>query len=209
MIVYDKLFIGGRWVEPSSSNIIEVRSPHDRRLIGRTAEALEADVDRAVAVARQAFDEGPWPRTSPEERMAVIRRFDELQAARADELARLVTSENGTPLWFTQAIMAMVREQTAAYLRAAQAQDWERRRPTAAGQTAVLRSEPAGVVAAVIPWNAPQQSALVKLVPALLAGCTVVFKPSPEVPLNAIALGEIFRRGRPARRRAQHPARRT
>ena len=189
MTSYDKLFIGGRWTEPAGSETIEVRSPHDQSLVGRVPGAAEADVDRAVEAARQAFDHGPWPRTTPSERRAVLARFNELHTARGRELAALVTSENGTPLWFTGLLHnGGIAEQTASYLRASESFGWEERLES--GTT--VRREPVGVIAAVIPWNAPHQSALAKIVPALLAGCTVVLKAAPETALDALVLGEIF-----------------
>jgi acyl-CoA reductase-like NAD-dependent aldehyde dehydrogenase len=120
--VYDKLLIGGRWVDPSTPETLEVRSPHDRSLVGRTPLATEADVDHAVAAARAAFDDGQWPTTAPAERRAVIARFAELHAARGEELAALVTAENGTPLWFTRWLHASggIAAQTDADLRAAE-----------------------------------------------------------------------------------------
>ena len=74
MIVYDKLYIGGRWTEPTDPQLLDIRSPHDRALIGRAAQATTDDVDKAVAAARDAFDHGPWGRTTPEERQDVIVR---------------------------------------------------------------------------------------------------------------------------------------
>jgi aldehyde dehydrogenase (NAD+) len=193
MITYDRVYIGGRWAEPASDRVLEVRSPHDRSLTGTAPHAAPADVDRAVAAAREAFDEGPWPRMSPQERRAVVERFSELHAARAEEFAALVTSENGTPLWFTRWIhRSAVPEQTDAYLRAAAALDWEEQVGAVGETRTLLRREPVGVVAAVIPWNAPHQSALAKLVPALLTGCTVILKASPETALDALALAEVF-----------------
>ncbi|MET9584169.1 aldehyde dehydrogenase [Streptomyces sp. NPDC006539] len=189
MTSYDKLFIGGRWTAPAGSETIEVRSPHDQSLVGRVPGAAEADVDRAVEAARQAFDHGPWPRATPSERRAVLARFNELHTARGRELAALVTSENGTPLWFTGLLHnGGIAEQTASYLRASESFGWEERLES--GTT--VRREPVGVIAAVIPWNAPHQSALAKIVPALLAGCTVVLKAAPETALDALILGEIF-----------------
>lgn len=72
MITYDQLFIGGSWTTPSNTTLLDIVSPHDQSVLGRAAQALPADVDRAVAAARKAFDEGPWPRTPPAERIAVI-----------------------------------------------------------------------------------------------------------------------------------------
>jgi aldehyde dehydrogenase (NAD+) len=192
VIDYEKLFIGGRWCEPAS-DLLEIRSPHDRSLVGRAAQASPADVDLAVQAARDAFDHGPWPRMAPADRQAVIARFAELHAARAEELAALVTSENGSALWFTSWTQAtLVPGQTSAYLRAAESFRWEQPLDPASASGPLLRCEPVGVVAAVIPWNAPHQSALVKMVPALLAGCTVILKASPETALDALALGGLF-----------------
>jgi aldehyde dehydrogenase (NAD+) len=189
---YKELYVGGKWIAPAEAGLIEVRSPHDRSLVGYAAEATTEDVNAAVAAARKAFDEGPWPRMSPVERQAVIKHFDELHAARQSEIADLVTHENGTPRWFTGWVMSALTLQTGAYLRAAEELDWEAELPQAGGTGAYVRREPVGVVAAVIPWNSPHQSALVKLIPALLAGCTVVLKASPETALDALLLGEIF-----------------
>jgi aldehyde dehydrogenase (NAD+) len=81
MRVYEKLFIGGRWVDPVTDEVLEVRSPHDRSLVGRAPHASSDDVDLAVAAAREAFDTGDWPTTPPAARVAVIARFSELHLA--------------------------------------------------------------------------------------------------------------------------------
>jgi acyl-CoA reductase-like NAD-dependent aldehyde dehydrogenase len=188
VIVYDKLLIGGRWVAPADPKLLEIRSPHDQSLVGRAAQASPVDVDQAVAAARFAFDEGPWPRKTPAERQAVVRRFNELHAARAEEIADLITSENGSARWFTGWTQTALAEQTGAFLRAAANFGWEEE----VAPHTLVRREPVGVVAAVIPWNAPHQSALVKMVPALLAGCTVILKASPETALDALLLGDLF-----------------
>jgi aldehyde dehydrogenase (NAD+) len=191
MIVTDKLFIGGRWTEPSSPVLLDIRSPHDRSLVGRAAQAAPTDVDLAVSAAREAFDHGPWPRLSPAERQAVIARFDTLHAARNEETAALISAENGAPRWFMGWAQAALTEQTGAYLRAAASFGWEEPADPSGTSRSLVRREPIGVVAAVIPWNAPHQSALVKIVPALLAGNTVVLKASPENSLSVLLLGEI------------------
>ncbi|MEV5176883.1 aldehyde dehydrogenase [Streptomyces flaveolus] len=194
MITYDRLYIGGRWTEPAKKDLLEVRSPHDRSLVGLAAEATKPDVDLAVDVARKAFDEGPWPRLSPAERQDVIARFNDLYAERTNEIADLTTAENGSARWFTGWTAAALSQQTDAFLRAAAALPWEEDLPRTDGAAGriLVRREPVGVVAAVIPWNAPHQSALVKIVPALLAGCTVVLKASPENALVTLLLGEIL-----------------
>jgi acyl-CoA reductase-like NAD-dependent aldehyde dehydrogenase len=192
MITYNELFIGGQWVTPHSSTLLEVRSPHDQSLIGRAAQALPADIDKAVAAARKAFDHGPWPLMSPEERQAVVTRLGEVRATRSKEASAMITAERGAPRWFASWIETGIREQAAAYVRAAAAFEWEKRLdPTGTSKTIVTR-EPIGVVAAVVPWNAPNLMSMAKIVPAVLAGNTVVLKASPENSLSEFLLAEIF-----------------
>lgn len=192
VIIYDKLFIGGEWVKPSSAELLDIRSPHDQSLVGRAVQATSADVDKAVAAARNAFDHGPWPLTTPQERQDLVARFNELHAARAAEAARLISAERGAPIWFTSYLQTALAGQTDAYLRAAAAFGWEEALDPSGVAKGLVRREPIGVVAAVIPWNAPHQSALTKLVPALLAGNTVVLKASPENSLSVFILAEII-----------------
>ncbi|MGW4821302.1 aldehyde dehydrogenase [Streptomyces sp. NPDC004227] len=192
MITFAKLLVGGAWTAPASSDVLEVRSPHDQSLVGVVPEASFADVDRAVAGAREAFDHGPWPRLAPEERRRVVARFNELHAARAGELAALITSENGSPIWFTGWLQRSLKDFNDDFLDVAAGFDWESELPGRNGHRTVVRRAPVGVVAAVIPWNAPHQSALVKLVPALLAGCAVILKPSPETAVDGLRLAELL-----------------
>ena len=95
---YDRLFIGGEWVEPSSSAVFEVHSPTTGELVGRTPEAQQADIDRAVAAAREAVDHGPWPRMTPSERGAVLSRAAEAIRNDMQGIAELITSEMGSPV---------------------------------------------------------------------------------------------------------------
>jgi aldehyde dehydrogenase (NAD+) len=185
-------FIGGRSVSPLGTERIEVRSPYSGELIGSVPASTKADVDLAVDTARKAFDTGAWPRLSPAERHAILTRFAELHARQKEDFAQLVTQENGSPLSFTRAIQGGIADQNNAYLKAAAEFPWERVQPGFVNDKTLWRKEAVGVVAAVIPWNAPQQSALVKLFPALLAGCTVILKTAPETPLNGHLLGPLF-----------------
>jgi aldehyde dehydrogenase (NAD+) len=195
MVTRDKLYIGGRWVEPSDHELLEIRSPHDQSVLGQVAQAADADIDRAVAVAREAFDHGPWPHTTPEQRQEIIRRLNTLREARADEVAAAISAENGSALWFTKRGQSFLTRQVTAYLKAAQELGWEEvldpSDPTAPYET-IVRREPIGVVAAVIPWNSPFSAATAKLVPALLAGNTVVLKVSPENSLSMMLLADLF-----------------
>ncbi|MEU7180251.1 MULTISPECIES: aldehyde dehydrogenase [Streptomyces] len=192
MITFDKLLVGGVWTAPATSDVLSVRSPHDQSLVGVVPEASVADVDRAVAAARAAFDHGPWPRLAPEERRRVVARFNELHSARADELAALITSENGSAIWFTGMLQRGLKDFNNDFIDIAAGFDWETELPGEGGRRTVVRRAPVGVVAAVIPWNAPHQSALVKMVPALLAGCTVILKPSPETAVDGLRLAELL-----------------
>src|SRR3546814_8926246 len=88
MQVHEKLFIGGEWVAPAGSDVIEVISPHSEEVVGRVPEGTTADIDRAVAAARKAFDEGEWPRLSPEDRIAAVQRFADVYAVRMMDMAR-------------------------------------------------------------------------------------------------------------------------
>lgn len=189
---FPKLFIGGHRVDSATGRELQLLSPHDGVAVGSAALATEADIDAAVAAARRAFDQGPWSTMAPEARQAVLSRFDALHAGRAEEIAQLVTRENGSPLWFTRMLQAALPMQNQAYLSAAASYPWEAFMPGEGTGTTVWRREPVGVVAAIIPWNAPQQSALVKIFPALLAGCTVVLKLALETALDGQLLGELF-----------------
>lgn len=185
-------FIGGRRVDPMSAEFIEVRSPYDGSQVGTAPLAAQADVDLAVATARKAFDEGAWPRMPVARRIAVIRRFTELYETRSDEFAGLVTAEMGAPAWFAKAVQTLIHDQGQAYLFAAEEYPWEVHRDGYPRGNSVWLREPVGVVAAVIPWNAPHQVALAKLFPALLAGCTVILKLAPETAIDGQYLGELF-----------------
>jgi aldehyde dehydrogenase (NAD+) len=195
MITRDKLYIGGTWVEPSQTGLLEIRSPHDQSVLGQVAQAANADVDRAVAVARQAFDHGAWPRTPLPERQAVIRRLNTLREARADEIATAISAENGSALWFTKVGQPYLTRQINAYLKASDDMRWEEvvepSDPTVAFDT-IIRREPIGVIAAVIPWNSPFSAATAKLTPALLAGNTAVLKVSPENSISMMLLADLF-----------------
>lgn len=197
MITYDRLFIAGSWAAPSNAELLDIRSPHDRSLIGRAAQARPADVDRAVAAARVTFDTGVWRGTAPAERIALLCRFNELREANAEKIAALTSAENGSAAWFTLAGQAGLTRQANAYLKAAQEFPWEETLASSdpgAPVRSVVRREAVGVVAAVIPWNSPFSSATSKIIPALLAGNSVVLKVSPENSLSMGFLAELLGR---------------
>ncbi len=191
LVEHGQLFIGGELTDPLGSDVIEVISPHTEQVIGRVPHACRADVDRAVAAARTAFDTGPWARATPEERIEVVSRIKDAILARHEEIARCISAQNGSPYsWsvLAQALGAMMVWDSA--ITVARQFPYEERRSGALGPL-LVRREPVGVVAAVVPWNVPQFVAAAKLGPALLTGCSVILKPSPETPLDAYILGEI------------------
>ena len=159
---------------------------------GSAPDATTDDVDRAVAAARLAFDDGEWPHLAPAERAAVLRplrrhlrrrtstRWPSSSPARWDRRSRSPTSASrrrrGRSLDF--------------YARLADDFSWEEERVGLTGARTIVRQEPVGVVGAITPWNVPQVTIMSKLAPALLAGCTVVVKPAPETPLDALLMAQ-------------------
>jgi aldehyde dehydrogenase (NAD+) len=147
---YDKLFIGGKWVDPSTSEVIEVFSPATGEKVGQVPLAAEADVNAACAAARKAFDEGPWPTTPPAERAAVIGRAVKLLEDRADLFKHLLKLETGQP----PTIVDMMQYGAALsglqyYAGAADKFTWNEIRDGIYGQT-LVKKEPVGVVGAVV-----------------------------------------------------------
>lgn len=189
---YDKFFIGGKWVEPAGTGRLEVRSPATEQLVGSVPESTTADIDRAVSAARSAFDNGPWPRMSPGERADIISTVSLTIMGSMDEWATLITNEMGAPFTFAQ--MGHVYAATAVfdfYAEFARTFAFEEIREGMLGPT-LVRHEPVGVCAAIIPWNVPLFITALKLGPALASGSTVVLKPAPETPLDALNLAELF-----------------
>ncbi|MEU8202899.1 aldehyde dehydrogenase [Streptosporangium sp. NPDC049046] len=190
---HDTLFIGGDWVAPAGTGVIDVVSPHTEEVVGRVPDGTPADMDRAVAAARQAFDHGPWPRMTMAERAAVVGRLAEIYAARQGEIAELITLEMGSPITFSQLAQApQPLGMLQYYAELGKTFPVEEERPGTFGSVTVRR-EPVGVVAAVVPWNVPQFVIMIKLAPALVAGCTVVVKPAPETPLDSYLLAEMIK----------------
>jgi len=190
---HQRLFIGGEWVEPAGTGTIDVISPHSEELVGRVPEGTPADIDRAVAAARDAFDNGEWPRLSPEERIAAIQKFSEVYAAHIPDMAAVVTEEMGSPITFSNLAQSPAPWMMLnTFLQIAAEYPWEERRQGVLGSDVIVRREPAGVVGAIVPWNVPQFVIMSKLAPALIAGCTIVVKPSPETPLDAFLMADLL-----------------
>jgi aldehyde dehydrogenase (NAD+) len=184
--VRDKLYIGGEWVEPAGSETIDVLNSATEEVIGRIPQGTRADVDRAVAAAREAFES--WSLVSLAERAETLRRIAAGMAARADEIAACIAQELGMPLPQCKAIQAGLPTMSFGSMPDLLEEiSWEEE----IGNSLVVR-EPVGVVGAITPWNYPLHQIAAKVAPALAVGCTVVLKPSEVVPLNAFILAEII-----------------
>ncbi|WP_280233817.1 aldehyde dehydrogenase [Nocardia cyriacigeorgica] len=189
---YDSLFIGGRWTAPATTERIQVFSPATEEPVGSVPAVDRADVDAAVAAARAAFDSGPWPSTPPEERAQVLTRAARLIEERGADLAATLTAEMGAPLMAATTLNQIPAVAALDYYAGlAKSFPWNETRTGIFGTTRVSR-EPRGVVAAITAWNVPLFLAANKLAPSLLAGCTVVLKPSPLTPLTTNKVAEIF-----------------
>ncbi len=186
MLVRDRLFIGGRWVAPSGSEMIDVHNAGTGEVMGRVPAGSANDVDAAVAAARGALDK--WSATSPGVRSELLEKISAGLKARADELAKTIAQEVGMPLKLAGRIQAgLPIANFANFAKLLKDFVFEER----VGNSLVVR-EPVGVVAAITPWNYPLHQIALKVAPALAAGCTVVLKPSEVAPFNAFILAEAI-----------------
>jgi acyl-CoA reductase-like NAD-dependent aldehyde dehydrogenase len=184
------LFIGGSWQPPASGARVSVISPSTEAPVGSVPLATEADIDHAVAAARAAFERGPWPRMTPAERADVLDRAAARLREREAEIAAVTVDEMGCAI--SQAPQAQTGFTAALFdYYASLARTFEFSRTVLAGTRAGLVDlEPAGVVAIIVPWNAPVTLACWKAAPALAAGCPVIIKPPPEAPLSNFILAD-------------------
>ncbi len=190
---YDKLYIGGQWVAPEGTGTIEVISPFTEQVIATVPDGTVADINRAVAAARQAFDHGPWPRMTLAERGEVLAKVAARLGEELPSLAELITAEMGTPILFSQLAQVGAPLMIFNYFaELSKTYSLDAVRSGVLSPEVLVTRQPVGVVGAIAPWNVPLFLAAAKLAPALLAGCTVVFKPAPETPLDAFRLAEIL-----------------
>jgi betaine-aldehyde dehydrogenase len=188
----DRFFIGGDWVAPSAPSMFDVVSPSTEEVFLRVAEAQTTDVDRAVAAARTAFDNGPWPRLSHAERARYLRAIAAGIMDASDRLANVWMSQTGVVGPLANGITPACAQAFQFHAGLAETFPFEERHtPQAGGNLGLLVREPVGVVAAIIPWNGPLLMISWKIAPALLAGCTVILKASPEAPGEALIMAEI------------------
>lgn len=186
----DKLFIGGEWVTPHGTGVIEVENPADEEIIARVAHADNTDMDRAIAAARDAFDNGPWPRTAPAARMAKLMEMIDILEPRVPELAAAWTAQIGGLATTAGPMHAGGVAGLRGIASLGERFEWETRTKGMAVDTVCVVREPVGVVAAIAPWNGPFAIMANKVFYALVAGCTVIMKPSPETPLEAYIIAE-------------------
>jgi aldehyde dehydrogenase (NAD+) len=188
----DRFFIGGEWVQPSTTRSIDVVAPATEEVFLKVAEAQEADMNRAVAAARAAFDRGPWPRMSHVERAQYLRAMGKEVVRRAGDVALTWPNEMGILHSMAQAYAGSLGGAYDYYAGLADTFAFEeRRQPAGGGAIGLLVREPVGVVGAIIPWNGPILLITYKIAPALLAGCTIVLKAAPEAPSSAYIMAEI------------------
>ncbi len=187
----DAFYIGGEWVAPTSKRRFELINAATEELIGSVPEAVEADVDRAVAAARRAFDSLEWSQSTPADRAAAIGRFVVALQKRSDAIARAVSMQNGMPLSVSSALEGQFSIGLLAYYgELAKGLQAEELRPSQMGRETLVSRSPIGVVAGIVPWNFPVTLAISKIGPALAAGCTIVLKPSPGTVLDSYVMAE-------------------
>ena len=188
-----KLLIGGRWVEAASGRTFTTVDPATERVIGQVAHGEAADIDRAVAAARTAFEDGVWSSITPSLRGQILWRIADLIDANVDQLAELESIDNGKPFAVAKAADVPLCADMFRYMAGWATKIEGNTIPLSApGQNlAFTLREPVGVVGQIIPWNFPLLMAAWKLGPVLAAGCTVVLKPAEQTPLSVLRLAEL------------------
>jgi len=190
---YDQLFIGGSWVAPEGTEKIEIISPSTEEVVARVPDATEGDIDKAVASARHAFDHGDWPKMNPKDRAEILKKVADAITAEMVDMAEVISTEMGSPVSWAQLGQVLAPSMVFNYYAGlADSFAFDEVRSGVLNPEVLVTKEPIGVVGAIAPWNVPLFIAAAKLAPSLLAGCTVVFKPAPETPLDSFRLAELF-----------------
>ena len=189
---HDTIFVDGEWVRAATSDRINVISPWSEEVVASVPGASRDDVDAAVLAAQRALVSGPWPAMDLQERITILERFRDLVLANSEDLAQIITEEMGCPITQSRNIQVVnpvgILE---AYVETAKSYPFRAVRRSENGQALITR-EPIGVVAGIVPWNVPASLTAQKIVPALLTGCTIVLKPSPETPLDAYLFARLL-----------------
>jgi aldehyde dehydrogenase (NAD+) len=187
----DRFFIGGEWVRPSSTAVIDVVDSATEELFFSVAEAQAPDMARAVAAARQAFDDGPWPRMTHGQRADYLRAIAAELPTRAEDVGQIWPRESGVLHMIARYMAPGAATTFEYYAGLADTFPFEEQATPSAGAFGLMVREPVGVVGAIIPWNAPLSLITYKIAPALLAGCTVILKSSPEAPGEGYVMAEV------------------
>jgi 1-pyrroline dehydrogenase len=182
-------FIGGEWVESASGATLDVENPANGEVIARVPASDAEDVDRAANAAAKAFE--TWQQTTPQDRSLLLLKLADAIEARADEIGRLESRNAGKPVGAAIDEVPVVVDNLRFFAGAGRVMEGKAANEYIAGRTSLIRREPVGVVASIAPWNYPIMMAGWKIGPALMAGNTVVLKPSARTPLTALVLGEI------------------
>ncbi|HTW89508.1 MAG TPA: aldehyde dehydrogenase family protein [Candidatus Binataceae bacterium] len=186
-----KLLIGGKWVPAKSGKTFETINPATEEVLGLAAEGDKADVDEAVKAARRAFESGKWPKLSPHQRTRYLLRVAELIERHGDELAELITLENGKPI--SESILEVDRTaETFRYYAGWATKVYGETNPSDPAMFNYTLREPVGVCGQIIPWNGPLAAVSWKVAPALACGNTVILKPAEQTPLVALRAGELM-----------------
>ncbi|MCV7149962.1 aldehyde dehydrogenase [Mycolicibacterium pyrenivorans] len=186
----DCLFLGGEWAEPSTRNKIRVSDSTTEEIFLEVAEAQADDMSRAVGAARAAFDHGPWPRMKHAERAVYLRAIAEYLLTRGEDIGQIWPRETGALQSVARAAGQDGFDIFTYYADQADTFGWVKPMTPTFGGAGFLIREPVGVVGAIIPWNSPMRLIGYKVAPALIAGCTVVLKASPEAPAEAYIFAE-------------------
>ena len=189
------LFIDGAWVPSTHGRTIAVYDPSTGKEIARVVDASDADVDKAVAAARRAFDDGRWTGLPPYQRQRLIEKLADLLEAATAEIAEIESIDNGKPRAASQGYDIPRSVQTLRYAAGwATRMSGEHVDPAAMPSGSVhayIRREPVGVAAQIVPWNFPLMMAVQKIAPALAAGCTLILKPAEQTPLSVLRFADL------------------
>ena len=187
MHVHGELYIGGEWVAANSPDVIEVVNPSTEQVIATVPSASIDDADAAVRAARAAF--GPWSLLPVDVRVDYVEKIAAAMTERAEEIASVVSSEQGMPMTNARRVQAgLPITVMKSYVDIGR--EFARTEPERVGHSIVVE-EPIGVCTFITPWNYPLHQIIGKVAPALVAGCTMIVKPSSETPLNAFVLADI------------------
>lgn len=187
-----KMLIGGHWRSSASGNSFPVINPATGLVLTHVAEGEKEDINRAVAAARKAFEDGPWVRMSPSDRGRLLWKLADLIETHAEEFAEIESLDNGKPLSVARVVDVPLSADIFRYMAGWATKIEGRTMPFSSDFLAYTLREPVGVVGQIIPWNFPLLMAAWKLAPALATGCTVVLKPAEQTPLSALLLGELI-----------------